>query len=118
MAAAETSRYLKLKEENDDPNLTCYVCLQMKQRKPEWKQEGDTKVCFLCNNEYCDMHKSNTVPNTCEIDHNTYCSKARHRTRHHPIHIFTTMQARGAWVAQYGSDFVAGFNKNGKADLG
>ncbi len=112
MADLEGSRYLRLQKEIRNPDLTCYVCVQINSRRPEWKQQGDTKACFLCNNEYCDMHKSKTIPNTCEINHITYCGKANHKARHRPIQIFTTIEEREAWIAQKGEEYAAGSSQS------
>lgn len=80
----------------------------MRQRKPSWRQDGAVKKRNLRNNECCDKHKSVRLSNTCEINHETYCSKAEHKRRHSPVHIFRTMEEREAWVASHGLDNVAG----------
>lgn len=106
---AESSRYLSLCQDQTDSDITCYVCLQMHQRKPQWKQDGAAKTCLLCNNDYCDKHKSTTVPGTCELSHETYCSKAAHKQRHAPVQIFRNMKERENWIAANGdADVVEG----------
>jgi len=79
----------------------------LKQRKPSLKQEGPAQKCLLCNNDYCDEHKSASVTLTCEINHETYCSKERHKVRHYPVCIFRNMEERESCTASNGHDQVA-----------
>jgi hypothetical protein len=94
-APEESSRFLRLTRDPGSSNITCYVCLQMRERKPSWKQDGPAEKCILCNNSYCDKHKSNGTPLTCEINHETYCSKASHKARHAPVRIFSKYTGAG-----------------------
>ena len=102
------SRFIQLKANSSSSDITCYVCLQMLQRKPSWQQSGSTKICLLCNNDYCDDHKSKDETGACEINHQTYCSKERHRLRHHPIRIFCNMNERASWIVANGNENIAG----------
>ena len=104
----ETSRFRRLILNQASSNITCYVCLQMKQRKPSLEQDGPAEKCILCNNSYCDKHKSERVPMTCEINHETYCSNGKHKARHAPVCIFRNMREREAYLASNGENNVAG----------
>lgn len=78
----------------------------MRQRKPQWKQEGTAQTCLLCNNKYCDKYKSLSVPETCELKHETYCTKEAHKQRHAPTRIFRNIQERDEWIAANGETDV------------
>lgn len=93
---AESSRYLSLVERRAGrmDGMDCYTCLQMAERKPDLQQEGPTKTCLLCNNQYCEMHKGEEE-GVCEMKgHNTYASSSRHQARHAPVELFSSLQAR------------------------
>jgi len=107
-SAQEASRYKQLKADAANSDITCYVCLQMRQRRPAWQQEGATRSCILCNNEYCDKHKSGRLSSACEINHEIYCGKEQHKRRHAPIRIFRNMEERESWIASHGLEDVAG----------
>ncbi|KAK5279576.1 hypothetical protein LTR14_012339, partial [Exophiala xenobiotica] len=102
----QSSRYLQLLKDSNANEISCYVWLQMVQRKALWKQEGPTQRCLLCNNEYCEKHKSLEQPHTCEINHETYCSSERHKSRHAPLPIFRNTTERNSWVASNGVSLV------------
>jgi len=108
ISSQETSRYMQLKADAANSHITCYVCLQMLQRKSSLQQEGPTQKCILCNNDFCDKHKSTRLSNACEINHETYCGKEQHRRRHEPIHIFRNMEERESWIAFNGRENIAG----------
>lgn len=86
------SKYSK-SEEPKKITTDCYVCLQMQLRKPQLKQDGPSTTCLLCNNPFCETHKGGDE-GVCEIDHVTYCGKPKHRARHAPVEIYTTLAAR------------------------
>lgn len=94
-----SSRYTQLLRDSKVTGISCYVCLQMVQRKPHWRQEGTTRRCILCNNDYCEKHKSLQQPETCEINHEAYCGKERHKARHAPVPFFRNIAERNTWVA-------------------
>jgi len=89
---ASSSRYLTLLANRSLGDPDCYVCLQIAQRKPV-TQDGPTKTCLLCNNPYCKTHKG-YEDGTCNINHVTYYGKTKHRSRHAPVEIFPSMEAR------------------------
>lgn len=91
----QSSRYLRLLEEQapQDSKVDCYVCIQVVQRKPDWKQEGSTKICLLCNNPYCEKHRGKDE-GTCEIGHVKYYENPNHRARHAPVEIFPSLEVR------------------------
>ena len=72
--------------------MDCYVCIQMVQRKSEWKQEGPSKTCLLCNNPFCEKHRGKDE-GVCEIGHVKYYNNLSHRARHAPVEIFPTLEA-------------------------
>ena len=43
----ETSRFMRLTQDVASLDITCYVCLQMKQRKPSWEQDGPAEKCIF-----------------------------------------------------------------------
>lgn len=86
--------------------ITCHTCLRMRARKSV-KQLGPAKRCLLCNTDYCDKHKSSSVPETCEMNHFTYSSAQRHRDEHRPVQIFRTMKEREERIAKNGDERVA-----------
>lgn len=93
---SKSSRYFSLRDEQDLTNSSngCYVCAQMRTRKPNWKQIGISKTCLLCANPFCDSHKSKLEDGVCEIDYKTYCSSQKHKDRHALVQIFTSLEAR------------------------
>lgn len=92
---ANSALFLSLCEQQDmtDPSINCYVCSRMRQRKPEWKQAGLSRICLLCNNPFCDKHKGKD-DGVCEINHVTYCGKQEHKDLHAPVKIFKSLDAR------------------------
>lgn len=93
----ETERYLALSQLHDpsDPFDDCYVCARMRLRKPEWRQPGLSETCLLCNNRFCEKHKSpDGLEGVCEMNHQTYCSKQTHKEFHAPVKIFVSLEAR------------------------
>ena len=91
-----------------DGGTSCYICQKMQDRKPAWRQEGGTNICKLCDNHYCNTHKNHNIDHVCEMNHDTYCRKQRHREDHAPTHIFRNLAEREQWIAQYGTKNVAG----------
>lgn len=91
-----------------DGGTSCYICQKMQDRKPAWRQTGGTNICKLCDNHYCDTHKNHNIDHVCEMNHDTYCRKQRHREDHAPTHIFRNLAEREQWIAQYGTKNVAG----------
>jgi len=89
---ASTSRYSTLLAKRSPGDPDCYVCLQIAQRKAI-TQYGPTTTCLLCNNPYCETHKGR-ADGTCNINHVTYYGKTKHQTRHAPVEIFPSMEAR------------------------
>lgn len=91
----EPSRYLALCEQQNltDSSNNCYICAQMRQRKPSLKQAGLSRICLLCNNPFCERHKGEE-DGVCQLKHATYCSKQEHKDRHAPVEIFVSMEAR------------------------
>ena len=92
---ASLSRYLPLLDDRVLSNLkmTCYVCIQTVQLQPEWKQEGPSKTCLLCNNPFCEKHKGKDK-GVCEIGHEEYFDNPDHHAQHAPVKIFPTLEAR------------------------
>ena len=97
----EPSRYLALYEQQylTDPSNNCYVCAQIRQRKPDLKQTSLSNTCLLCNNPFCDAHKSKRDNGVCEINHGKSCSDKRHVDRHAPTAIFVSLEARRMFLA-------------------
>lgn len=55
------------------------------------------------------FRRSERVPLTCEINHETYCSKVPHKAKHDPVRIFRNMEERESYIASNDEDEVAGF---------
>lgn len=87
---------------------SCYICLRMQKRKPDWRQEGGSYGCKLCNNDYCNKHAHPDIDGVCEMNHETYCSKADHKALHAPVIIFRNMAEREEWILKNGMDYAAG----------
>lgn len=90
----------------------------MQQRKLSHRQIGVTKKCLLCNNDFCNKHESEKIPDICEMEHETYCRKAAHQDRHAPFRIFSSLEERDAYIARYGQTWTAGSTNTNDAEIG
>ncbi len=102
---ASPSRYLKLVDEPGAAKFAgdCHVCLEMAQGKPLKQQLTPAKTCQLCSNHFCENHKGKDS-GVCEIEHETYYNNPAHRTRHAPMEIFPSLEARAMRLGNTKSD--------------
>jgi len=78
--------------------MDCYVCIQMIEHKPQWAQDGPSKLCLLCDNLFCAKHKGKDE-GVCEINHETYYRRLDHRELHAPVEVFPTLEK---WRERFG----------------